>query len=747
MKKYILLGAVGLSLSTYAQIRTNRGISQNTIPNQTAFMDVSSFSEWNNSTNIGKGLVFPRTDLTQLKTMVAVPNGIANAYPNRLDGMLVYNTATGTSGIGNVQVKPGFYYYENKSNSLNGGTWKAMGAGASIKGEDGKSLLSGTTAPNTSTGKVGDFYINTTTNQIYGPKTSSSWGNPTSLIGPRGATGATGARGPQGVAGPAGPVGPKGDKGEKGDAGPRGLTGVQGPQGPRGVAGPVGAQGPKGDKGEKGDTGARGPEGPSGIVNATRGITYDAGSKTVSLPEGSNGQVLKWNGAAWAPATHTNSDANIYNANGTLSSERYVNLNKKGLHLDNGVTTISANSWVPLIINSTNTEGIGGGGIVIHPNDYSKRIELSATKEGAFRLFMDGKGDVVQIPKSTTNLISTGEYVQVKGKGDEWAYIGGDGAANDVQIGSTNAAVKDVSLWNTDSGAHMNLIAKDIRASRIAVGSEILEPTNGSAMEVKANSWFPFVVNSTNSGGGGVAIHPNNFDKRVELNATTDGNFRIWADGDKVYLDRGSGNLGVGTSSPTEKLHVEGKVRVSSLAGGGNRFVFTDTNGVLHPGPSLSSVVPESYRSMAYVYADNDGVLNKARQVTERVTRHGCINDLYDFGKYLPRLQSPPASIIPHEDFGAPIKQIVSSKIDYEVIGARRVEEIRDKTYVRYGTKTKSFNGDEYVEYQGNEAWIKYIGFLPYSAPGGPSRDRQGRYIIEIVKCWTITADVVKTFN
>ncbi|WP_276516739.1 hypothetical protein [Ornithobacterium rhinotracheale] len=300
-KQILLLGVLSLNAYSYAQIKTNLNTVNGVINNQTAFLDASSSIQWNNSTNIGKGLVFPRTDLTQLKTLIAIPNGLATAYPHRLDGMLVYNTATGTSGIGNVQVKPGFYYYENKSNSLNGGTWKAMGAGASIKGEDGKSLLSGTTAPNTSTGKVGDFYINTTTNQIYGPKTSSSWGSPTSLVGPQGPVG---ARGPQGVAGPAGP---KGDKGEKGDAGPRGLTGVQGPQGPRGVAGPVGAQGPKGDTGTKGDRGPAGPKGDTGVVNATRGVTYDAGSKTVSLPAGtSTSQVLKWNGSAWAPATDAN---------------------------------------------------------------------------------------------------------------------------------------------------------------------------------------------------------------------------------------------------------------------------------------------------------------------------------------------------------------------------------------------------------------------------------------------------------
>uniref|UniRef100_UPI0039A60DA6 hypothetical protein n=1 Tax=Ornithobacterium rhinotracheale TaxID=28251 RepID=UPI0039A60DA6 len=87
-------------------------------------------------------------------------------------------------------------------------------------------------------------------------------------------------------------------------------------------------------------------------------------------------------------------------------------MNGNKLHLDNGETTISANSWVPLIINSTNTDGIGGGGIVIHPNDYSKRVELSTTKEGDFRIYMEGKGDVVQIPKPSADLISAGEYLK-----------------------------------------------------------------------------------------------------------------------------------------------------------------------------------------------------------------------------------------------------------------------------------------------------------------------------------------------
>ncbi|MHA3045288.1 hypothetical protein JSO61_008165 [Riemerella anatipestifer] len=128
MKKQIfILVALSINILSYAQIKTNKTVSQNVIPNQTAFLDASSTPQWNTSTNIGKGLVFPRTDLTQLNTLIATPNGVSLAYPNRLDGMIVYNTATGKSAIGNVDVTSGFYYYENTSNTLSGGTWKPLG--------------------------------------------------------------------------------------------------------------------------------------------------------------------------------------------------------------------------------------------------------------------------------------------------------------------------------------------------------------------------------------------------------------------------------------------------------------------------------------------------------------------------------------------------------------------------------------------------------------------------------------------
>lgn len=56
-------------------------------------------------------------------------------------------------------------------------------------GENGNTVLNGATAPSAGTGSIGDFYINTETNEIYGPKSGSGWGSPTSLIGPQGPPG------------------------------------------------------------------------------------------------------------------------------------------------------------------------------------------------------------------------------------------------------------------------------------------------------------------------------------------------------------------------------------------------------------------------------------------------------------------------------------------------------------------------------------------------------------------------------
>jgi hypothetical protein len=134
-------------------------------------------------------------------------------------------------------------------------------AGAS--GKDGSIIYSGTTVPASSTGVVGDFYINLTTGLLYGPKTSTGWGTGFSLKGATGTTGATGAAGSKIYSGSGTPPTTTGAIGDYYlDItnymlyGPKTATSWGSPlslQGPTGPQGPVGPQGPAGNANVKTD--------------------------------------------------------------------------------------------------------------------------------------------------------------------------------------------------------------------------------------------------------------------------------------------------------------------------------------------------------------------------------------------------------------------------------------------------------------------------------------------------------------
>lgn len=72
---------------------------------------------------------------------------------------------------------------------------------AGTNGVDGKTLLNGTVAPTGAVGANGDFYLNTTTNLMYGPKAAGAWPAGFSIVGPKGDKGDTGNAGTPGTAG------------------------------------------------------------------------------------------------------------------------------------------------------------------------------------------------------------------------------------------------------------------------------------------------------------------------------------------------------------------------------------------------------------------------------------------------------------------------------------------------------------------------------------------------------------------
>ncbi len=98
-----------------------------------------------------------------------------------------------TIGIDNYNIQ-----FSDRLASVPFALFAANGGGSGTPGPagpagiDGKTVLSGLINPDVSIGTQGDFYINTNTFNIFGPKTIAGWGNPTNLVGPQGTQGQQG---------------------------------------------------------------------------------------------------------------------------------------------------------------------------------------------------------------------------------------------------------------------------------------------------------------------------------------------------------------------------------------------------------------------------------------------------------------------------------------------------------------------------------------------------------------------------
>ncbi|QMU63698.1 MAG: hypothetical protein GKR88_04955 [Flavobacteriaceae bacterium] len=138
----IILCLFGCLTTSFGQLRISEGTNTSG-NNSMAFIDGSSSSSFNAFFGASKGILFPRTDLTQVATSSASHQvfdrnsiGSITNNPNYYDGLVVFNTGSGpipADGMG-TSAKPvslGFYYYRNTSSTWNGGTWIPMDSSSS----------------------------------------------------------------------------------------------------------------------------------------------------------------------------------------------------------------------------------------------------------------------------------------------------------------------------------------------------------------------------------------------------------------------------------------------------------------------------------------------------------------------------------------------------------------------------------------------------------------------------------------
>ncbi|MGY5253273.1 hypothetical protein [Sphingobacterium spiritivorum] len=124
--------------------------------------------------------------------------------------------------------------------------------------------------------------------------------------GDKGDTGTQGQVGPKGDTGPQGIQGIQGVQGPKGEKGETGLRGIQGEQGIQGVMGDPGTKGDKGDPGLQGLQGLKGDKGDKGNDGTSVTILGSLPNESSLPPAGNRGDayliegfLYVWNGSAW----------------------------------------------------------------------------------------------------------------------------------------------------------------------------------------------------------------------------------------------------------------------------------------------------------------------------------------------------------------------------------------------------------------------------------------------------------------
>jgi microcystin-dependent protein len=359
-------------------------------------------------------------------------------------------------------------------------------------------------------------------------------------------TGATGTTGPTGASltGNTGPTG-LGATGPTGITGPTGssLTGPTGPIGPQGIAGAAANTGATGPTGNRGLTGWTGPTGSS-----LTGPTGPTGTQGLTGPTGPTGTTGRTGG--------TGNTGNTGPTGPTLDIQNAAND-----RILTAITNQSCNAETNLTFNGSQLTVIGTETIITSGRNY--------------------------LPQNVTNAAFYTEAVT-------------DGLGDRAKIGGYKIGTGPANLILNDEGGRIGLGANNPQ-SKVHVGFDVTFPQD----------WF--FSNGTNSPSGGFQYFPSMLGRGISLNSTGTTTINVYSDGVNAYggaiggdstgtidfftgffgsspgtqvksfadlfrmrLDQ-NGNLGIATTSPTEKLVVSGNALINM----GN-----DTTARLFLGPS-----------------------------------------------------------------------------------------------------------------------------------------------------------------
>jgi hypothetical protein len=391
----------------------------------------------------------------------------------------------------------------------------------------------------------------------YGPTGPSN--GPTGYTGPTGQVGSTGLQGPTGYLGPRGNTGPTGPigigytgaastvTGPTGYHGPTGYTGpastITGPTGatgaastvtgPTGYHGPTGAQGPtgRGLQGIQGVQGARGPTGPTGVL----------GRQGVTGPRGIQGPT----GRAGIGYTGPQGPQGIAGPTGA-----------KG---DVGMTGPSATL-------QSSYDSSQSGNIIL-----SRSVGPITIKDGISSL---GKLFVVSDRFDTTEYFSvTTDYTSLSGNvhaqsSTEWLVPGYNSNrifSNLTDITAFTNTLYLQSAGNYDNGGRIvfgtgipDVSGRRAETARIDQNGNFGIGTPSPTYRLDIYGTTPSVSTRISAGNSSGLLTINSTE--FKINTTPQSNIRIGQGNASVLINTATGNVGIGTSTPTTQFQINKSV-------------------------------------------------------------------------------------------------------------------------------------------------------------------------------------------
>jgi hypothetical protein len=543
-----------------------------------------------------------------------------------------YNPATGVMSVTSTSVVGGGTYTGTWSINLNGapgpaGPMGPMGAPGPT-GPNGLNILNGPGNPTAVIGVNGEFYLNTTTSTLWGPKTGGSWpGSAVSLIGPAGPAGPTGSNGLSILNGTSNPIGAIGSDGEfyintstntifgpkAGGVWPTGVS-LTGPAGPAGPVGPTGAANIAGtvnniikftgattggnsqlfDNGTNVGIGTTTPSFRLDVTGTGRFTsTLGVGAYTLPATDGTVNQVLKTNGAGvltWSAdntgtgtVTNINTGAGLIGgpitstgtislANTTVTPGTYGNassvpqftVDAQG-RLTNA-TTVAISGTLPAGTNGQTLYNSSGTTWIPTSNLYNNgvKVGVGTTSPGSI-LDVATDGSLTNGLRVTNTAAGTvGPTIYFDAYAKDWTIT----ASNPSSGSGTNKLVfRDYSSGadRMQIDANGNIGMGPIMGGNPGLIGGAAEYLTLSSTDVYNTNFPSFELVGGGSSGTDVigridfariTAGPSLIQSgRIAVNAFGDMMFSSGGAGEKMKLDA-SGNLGIGIATPTQILQV-----------------------------------------------------------------------------------------------------------------------------------------------------------------------------------------------